>query len=106
VRAGTKEQRGARRAAAADRPKNRPAAGARGTAENLTPRPGSRWIGAMQNPASSSVREMVDRIGNILRRQAELYREQQRLLDELSALRAEKDDLLYATRHVRPAATE
>ncbi|NMC68757.1 MAG: hypothetical protein GYA57_01670 [Myxococcales bacterium] len=60
----------------------------------------------MQNQASSSVREMVDRIGSILRRQAELYEEQQRLLDELSALRAEKDDLLHAARRAHPAATE
>lgn len=56
----------------------------------------------MQNQAPASIREMVDRIGSILERQAELYREQQKLLDELSALRAEKDDLLYAAGRTRP----
>jgi|GEM_PF-2610755 len=101
----TEERCGARRATIPGRPENRRAA-VREAAKNLTLRPGSRWIRAMQNQASSSVREMVDRIGNILRRQAELYQEQQRLLDELSALRAEKDDLLYAARRARLAATE
>jgi hypothetical protein len=72
----------------------------------LTIAAGSRWIPAMQNQAQSSIREMVDQIGSILRRQAELYREQQKLLDELSALRAEKDDLLVASGRLQPAATE
>lgn len=60
----------------------------------------------MQNQAQSSIREMVDQIGSILRRQAELYREQQQLLDELTALRAEKDDLLVTSGRLQPAATE
>jgi hypothetical protein len=60
----------------------------------------------MQNQAQSSIREMVDQIGNILRRQAELYREQQKLLDELATLRAEKDDLLVASGRMQPSAAE
>jgi hypothetical protein len=46
---------------------------------------------------------MVEQIGVILRRQAELYDEQQRLLDELATLRAEKDELLATAQQVRLA---
>lgn len=60
----------------------------------------------MQDYASPSLREMIVQMDNILRRQAELHREQQKLLDELSVLRAEKDDLLVALRRVWPAAAE
>jgi hypothetical protein len=57
----------------------------------------------MHEQTQATVREMVEQIGVILRRQAELYGEQQKLLDELSALRAEKDELLAATQQVRLA---
>ena len=57
----------------------------------------------MHEQAQATVREMVEQIGVILRRQAELYGEQQKLLDELSALRAEKDELLATTQQVRLA---
>lgn len=57
----------------------------------------------MQEQSQASVREMVEQIGVILRRQAELYDEQQRLLDELATLRAEKDELLATAQQVRLA---
>ena len=57
----------------------------------------------MHEQTQSTVREMVEQIGVILRRQAELCDEQQKLLDELSALRAEKDELLATTQQARLA---
>ena len=57
----------------------------------------------MHERSQATVREMVEQIGAILRRQSELFSEQQRLLDELNALRAEKDELLVATRQARLA---
>ncbi|MBI5489552.1 MAG: hypothetical protein HY905_19625 [Deltaproteobacteria bacterium] len=57
----------------------------------------------MHEQSQATVREMVEQIGAILRRQSELFSEQQRLLDELNALRAEKDELLAATHQARLA---
>ena len=57
----------------------------------------------MHEQGQISVREMVEQIGVILRRQAALYDEQQRLLDELTALRTEKDELLATTQQARLA---
>ena len=74
-----------------------------GAAGNLTDRPASGSIRAMHETSQATVKEMVVQIGVILRRQAELYAEQQKLLDELSALRAEKDELLATTQQVRLA---
>jgi sugar diacid utilization regulator len=51
----------------------------------------------MHADKQTTIREMVDQIGSLLRRQAALYVEQQKLLDELSALRAEKEELVAAT---------
>jgi hypothetical protein len=51
----------------------------------------------MHAEKQTTIREMVDQIGSLLRRQAALYAEQQKLLDELSALHAEKEELVAAT---------
>jgi hypothetical protein len=60
----------------------------------------------MQATTQTTVRQMVEQIGTLLRRQAELYAEQQRLLDELSTLRAEKDDLLVVTQRAQLVAND
>jgi len=57
----------------------------------------------MHETTQPTVREMVEQIGSLLRRQAELFTEQQKLLDELSQLHAEKDELLATTRQVQLA---
>ena len=54
----------------------------------------------------TSIRQMVDQIGSLLRRQAELYAEQQKLLDELTELRNEKDELQAATRQAQLARAD
>jgi uncharacterized coiled-coil DUF342 family protein len=57
----------------------------------------------MHETTQPTVREMVEQIGALLRRQAELVNEQQKLLDELNQLHAEKDQLLATTRDVQLA---
>ena len=57
----------------------------------------------MHSTEDTTVREMVEQVGVILRRQAELYQEQQKLLEELCALRAERDELLATARSIRLA---